>query len=260
MFEEFENLEQQQNVMNETGEVVENGIFHNILKGLKEVADVLENNEPISAEVFESLEGLEEYGEVSVTGNPFELAEILDYNQGDNEFGALGCCGLVSCSNFLQICGIDVSENEVVGYALENDLCVNDWFLPPEDKGGTTYKDLEAILDHYGVPSSTHWPCFTGSVDDIARAIDQGKAVAISVNAGHLWGDANFVGDGHSNHRITVTGAIRDANGEVVGLTVCDSGRGLESDACRILTKEQLKLCYEDVLGANAVISDRKVR
>lgn len=207
-------------------------------------------------QVYESLDGLEQYGEVIVTGSPFERAEMLDYEQGDNPYNAHGCCGLVSCSNFLNICGVDASESEIVGYAIRHDLCNHGFFVPPEDRGGTNDYQLESILEAHGVQVTAYSPENGGSIEDIAAAIDEGRAVTIGVNAGYLWNDAQYIYDGAANHQITVTGAVRNMEGEVVGLVICDSGRHLEGDACRVITKEELESCYTNAADSSAIISD----
>ena len=80
-----------------------------------------------------------------VCGDPFRLGEILDYQQGfDNPYGATGTCGLTSVSNICKMAGMDVTEPEVVEYAMENDQCIKD---DPKYHGE-------------GQRSATIWPCF----------------------------------------------------------------------------------------------------
>lgn len=195
-----------------------------------------------------------------VTGNPFENAERLDFSQGDNSYNAGGCCGLVSSSNFLNLCGLETTEEEVVEYAMENGLCANGFFMPSESVGGTGDFEIETIIESYGILVTAYDTYDGGSIEDIANAIDEGRAVTIGVNAGYLWNDPNCIDGGQANHQITVTGAVRNVDGEVIGLVICDSGRGLESDACRVVSKEEMELCYETVQGASAIITDNSVR
>ncbi len=256
MFEDFENLQQQ----NDTDFGEPTGILQKIIDYLEDFFDSSDEKSSESSEMYEYLNGLEEYGDVLVSGNPFERASDLDYNQGDNSFGAAGCCGLVSSANFLNLCGIEATEEEIVGFALENDLCNNGWFISPEDTGGTNDMQIEAVIESRGVPVTTYEIGEGGSVEDIADAVDSGRAVTIGINAGYLWNDANFIGDGSANHQITVTGAVRDNDGSVLGLVICDSGRGLESDASRVVTMEELHMCYTTVFGATAIMSDNAVR
>lgn len=233
----------------ETGEGVEAGIDYD---GIGE--------KMVDAEVRTDVENFE--GEdVIVIGNPFEVAENLDYKQGDNPYGARGDCGLTSCSNFLNLCGIEATEDDVVGFALENGLCANNPFASPEHVGGTNDAQLETILECYGVESSVYYPDDSrGSLEGIASAVEEGHAVMMGVNAGYLWDEPAYVDGGDVNHQITVTGAIRDTEGEVVGLTICDSGRGLEEDSCRVLSISELQDCYATAGGASVIISDEVVR
>ena len=85
-----------------------------------------------------------------VCGDPFRLGEVLDYQQGfDNPYGAFGTCGLTSIANICKMAGMDVSEPEVVQYAMEYGQCIKD--DPMFGGGGTTIgNDLE-ILSHFGV-------------------------------------------------------------------------------------------------------------
>lgn len=195
-----------------------------------------------------------------ITGNPFENAERLDFSQRDNSYRAGGCCGLVSSSNFLNLCGLETTEEEIVGYAMQNELCANGFFMPRESVGGTVDSEIETILENYGVPVTSYNTYNGGSIEDIADAIDDGRAVTIGVNAGYLWDEPNYIDGGHANHQITVTGAVRNIDGETIGLVICDSGRGLEGDACRIVSREAMELCYENAPGASAIITDNPVR
>ena len=231
-------------------------------------SDVKEDSftEPSYDEITDINKNIEVYSDVLgedvaiVTGKPFENTDKLDFSQGDNSYNAGGCCGLVSSSNFLNLCGLETSEEEVVGYAMENGLCANGFFMPSESVGGTGDYQIETILENYGVSVTVYDVYNGGSIEDIANAIDEGKVVTIGVNAGYLWNNMNYIDGGEANHQITVTGSIRNVDGEVIGLVVCDSGRGLESDACRVVSKEELELCYESVINASAIITDNSVR
>ena len=88
-----------------------------------------------------------------VCGDPFRLGEILDYQQGfDNPYGATGTCGLTSVSNICKMAGMDVTEPEVVEYAMENDQCIKD--DPKYHGGGTTIGNDLAVSG-----SCASWLC-----------------------------------------------------------------------------------------------------
>ncbi len=241
-------------------EKIREGSERNEMQELREKRDDYDDIKEINVELVESVEGLEQQPMV-VTGSPFEIAGSLDCTQGDNRYNVASDCGLVSCSNYLKLCGIEVSEDEIVGYALANNLCSRGYFSAPESWGGTNDQNLETILEHYGVGSSVFHPDEKrGSIEGIADAVECGHAVMIGVNAGCLWDDPNFVGDGRANHQITVTGTIRNESGELAALTVCDSGRSLGADSCRVVSVSDMQGFYAAIPGASAIISDRAVR
>ena len=199
-----------------------------------------------------------------VIGSPFEKIDQLDWSQGDNSYNALGCCGLASCANLLNIADIPCDEESIVGYAIENDLCNygDSWFDrlfgDPASDGRTDDLQIEQILEDHGL-SVTAYPSHSpeGSVDGLANAVESGHGVTIGVNAGMLWDDPNCYDMGQANHQITVTGTLRNPEtGELVGFCICDSGRGLESDACRSITREEMEACYGNAAYSTAIITD----
>ena len=214
----------------------------------------------INAELMTGIEG---FGDevMLVTGSPFEIAPALDCVQGDNSFQASSDCGLVSCSNYLNLCGIEADEDEVLAFALENNLCCWDPCGDPFDWGGTTCVQLEEILERYGMESSVYTPFESGgSLEGIAGAVESGHAAILGVNAGYLWNEPSCVENGQMNHWVTITGTVRDSSGELAAFTICDSGRGLESDSCRTVTVQELQACYTNAAYTSVVISDQAVR
>lgn len=202
--------------------------------------------------------------EALVTGSPFDNADKMDFNQGDNPFSASGNCGLVSIANTLSRGGFQVSENDVTGYAINSGQCVFDPNGPASENGGTDAVMRKNILAHFGVPSCIAGPRNGGNPEQLADAIDEGKGVLIGVNAGILWNDADYVdtflGMPKANHCISVTGAVRDANtGELKGFYVADSGRGLPGDANRYLTLEEFNDAYTNVMGSEANITTKPI-
>ncbi|MCR5783258.1 MAG: hypothetical protein K6G90_11065 [Clostridia bacterium] len=224
----------------------------------------LENMEAtLPYEYTDSLEGLNGEG-VMVAGRPPEaIAERLDYNQGDNPFRASGNCGLVSISNFLNLCGIETTENEVTEYAMEHNFCSNRFFAHRSDRGGTTTEMQMDILRHYDVQTKAELSIENGGTADaefVAQKIEQGHAVMCGGNAGYLWNNANAVGPGAANHEITCVEAVRDPETfELKGIVICDSGRGLESDSKRLLTPEEFNT-FINVEGGDVVYSTDPLR
>lgn len=197
--------------------------------------------------------------EAWVTGGPFDAADRMDIKQGDNPYHAAGNCGLVSICNTLRRAGMDVTENDVTKTAIDNGLCHYDPNGPPGENGGTNLEMRRQVLALFGIDSEICRPGCGGSLEDIAGAIDSGRGVVISVSADLLW-DEDMGGVGlfgpQSNHCVAVTGIARDAaTGEIAGVYIADSGRGLEGDACRYLTVGEFDEVYTNVWGTGANIT-----
>lgn len=151
-----------------------------------------------------------------VYDSPVETREILDLDQGKvPQFG--GTCGLCSCENVLRLAGLKVTEKEVVDYASENGLCVYRKSGMSGSNGGTSAEDRQQILQHFGL-ESTQMP---GSVENIAQAVSEGRGVIVSVRAGRLWYGFSFMPDFHA---VTVTSVKKDAQGNILGFYIADSG------------------------------------
>ena len=154
-----------------------------------------------------------------VFDHPKETGDILDSQQGKVD-GFKGTCGLVSCVNVLRMAGIDITEQDIVSYAstTKSDitgklLCESG--LNPMDNGGTSADDRREILEHFGVYSV----CLPADTDSIARYVEEGRGVIISVLCIKFYPSGRRKG----LHAVTVTSEKRDINGEIVGFYVCDS-------------------------------------
>ena len=221
------------------------------------------------SEIGETSEGLERalepqlmevpgMGEVLVGGNPYEIADKLDDNQGDNVLNALGDCGLVSVTNIAIQAGIDITEDDVVIAAVGNGLCSFSTDDDPCRNGGTSVYDRQILLDALGIPT-TIYGAEELDPDQIAELVEAGHGVNISVNAGYAWDDPDYIDNGASNHSIMVTGTVRDPeSGELLGLVVCDSGLPGESSAV-VLSVDTLGDAYTDALGASALVTDQPI-
>lgn len=195
-----------------------------------------------------------------VTGNPYGLANRIDYLQGDNSFRASGNCGLLSVRNMLARAGFEISEDEITKFAIENGLCVYDVFGEAAGNGGTTVLNRWKILNALGVQNDMVAPGSGGTLEDIADAVDSGRGVLISVNAGILWnyddGAPIVNGRPQINHCVSVTGIARDTEtGAIRGVYIADSGRGEPGDACRFLTTEEFHQVYTNAYGSAANIT-----
>lgn len=202
--------------------------------------------------------------EAWVTGDPHGCAVKMDFNQGDNPYNAAGNCGLVSICNMLRRADSNITEDDVTRCAITNGLCDYDPSGDASSNGGTTLEMRKDVLTKLGISSDIYPSNNGGSLETIADAIDSGKGVVISVNAGALWdcddGSPTFFGMARSNHCIAVTGIARDAStGEITGVYIADSGRGIPGDSCRYLTVNEFDEVYTDVLGSGANITNEPI-
>jgi hypothetical protein len=123
---------------------------------------------------------------------------------------------------------ITLTEGQVVQRAIDNQWCVTDPVKADYQRGGTNYRDQQALLDSYGIRNGI----IAGyNRQAIANLIKGGRGVIIAVNSGKLWNDAAYLDDGSTNHVVTVTGVACDAkSGAINGFYIADSGRGLVSE------------------------------
>lgn len=168
--------------------------------------------------------------------------ENVSYHQGQNDLGAYGTCGPTSIANSLNRVtdSSDYTENDVLHNAMDNNLCSKS--DDPFVKGGTTTEQVVSIIDNVKDPESNiHVEVYENdkalSVDDLASRLDDPDTVAmVGVDSATLWdkgGDVASTGlfqhnDAPSDHWITVDGPVRDADGNVTGFNVIDSGGGVD--------------------------------
>ena len=198
-----------------------------------------------------------------VFGNPIELGKNLDCIQGyDNEYGAFGTCGLNPVSNVCTIAGLDISEPDVVRYAMENDLCEKT--EPGVMGGGVTTGQTIKILEHYGIESHCEFSD-VATPERIAEAIEGGHGVIMGLNSGILqgrdWKVYNDAGEVEVTHYVTLTGTVRDAEtGELKGFYMCDSSAAQPDGAAMYTPLEKIKESYSDVNGAHIVVTNKPIR
>lgn len=158
-------------------------------------------------------------GDYSVFNTPEETGKVLDSCQGKLD-GFWGTCGCMSCVNILKLAGIDISEEELVTYAATHSnmsgesLCTYG-HADYAANGGTTSLDRKNILEAYGVKSEL----VPASIDNIFRAVGQGKGVIASVHADYLY-DGKISAD--DRHAIIIT-SVKYKNGKPYSIITCDS-------------------------------------
>lgn len=184
----------------------------------------VENAIPAPSDAPEAiLEPLPDGRLAAISGNP-EIKKQFTHPQGDNYLGYLGTCGIVSCEDVAKQQGITgVSEDGLVNLAAEKNLCVND-ASDPYQLGGTTDANRAEILSEIGIPNEM---VSASSLEELAGYIENNQSAIATVNAGVLWNDPNYLGNGLSNHAITVTGVARAPQaGDILGFFINDSGTG----------------------------------
>lgn len=148
-----------------------------------------------------------------IYNSPNETGAKLDAKQG-KVYGFLGTCGLVSAENLLRLAGLDVTEDDVVRLAAKRHLCTS--HRDPLSNGGTTAVERNEVLKRFGLETVD----IPATPYEVARYVEQGRGVILSVNADKLYYGVSFNG---ALHAITVTSVKRSPNGELLGFYICDS-------------------------------------
>ncbi|MCD7824117.1 MAG: hypothetical protein LUG86_08925 [Oscillospiraceae bacterium] len=227
---------------------------------VQDIDEIEDFNKILPMEVSSEVPGMEK---AIICGDPIRLGDELDFQQGfDNPYGAFGTCGLNAISNICHIGGKDVSEVEVVEYAMENGLCTRD--DPKFHGGGTTIGQQLRLLDHYGFPSHCEFSEVASS-ERLAAAIEGGHGVLLGLNSGLLqdreWKIYNDAGEITATHAVCLTGTVRDVEtGELKGFYLCDSSSQSPEGGRVFVTLEEFDECYSDVQGSYAVITDDPIR
>ena len=199
-----------------------------------------------------------------ICGDPISLGDILDHQQGyDNPYGSFGTCGPTSRANLCIIGGKEVTEPEVVEYAMENDLCVKN-----DEKfhgGGTTIGQQIALLEHFGFPSHCELANETATPERLASAIEGGHGVLLGLNSGVLqdreWKVFNDKGEIAATHAVCLTGTVRDPDsGNLVGFYLCDSSGQTPESGRTFVPMDKFLHSYSDAKGSFAVITNDPIR
>ena len=195
-----------------------------------------------------------------VCGDPIALGDILDGSQGyDNPYGAFGTCGLNAIANICVMAGLDVTEPQVVEYAMENDLCTRD--DPKLHGGGTTAMQQIKLLEHYGFPSHCELAQDGATKERLAAAVEGGHGVLLGLNSGVLqdrpWKIYNEDHEIVATHAVCLTGTVRDAD---TGFYMCDSSAQTPDAARTYVPVDKFDDCFGEIKGGFAVITDGPIR
>ncbi len=174
----------------------------------------------VRADVPYHLDVLPDGRETVVIGDVDTLSDY-GHEQGDNPFDFGGTCGLCSCEGILRQFGVEVTEADVVRYAIEHGLCSVEG--RSDMRGGTTVLDQARILSDFGVPAHHE---VHRTLTDLAASLEAGLGVIAELDCGVLWDDASCY-EGRPNHAVTAIGVARDPEtGQIQGFYVNDTGTG----------------------------------
>ena len=190
-----------------------------------------------------------------IFGDP--RAYPLDYRQGDAVDGFRGTCGLVAIANVVTQSGTSLGEGDVVFRAIANQWATLGDAVPAHVRGATTWSEQRNLLDSYGV---ANYLLHGFNAHAIANFIRSGRGVILAVDAGLLWKDPRWVGNGRVNHVVTLTGyAASSVDGALLGFFMTDSGRGLASDRNRYVTLAELNTAA-NVPGARCIYTAQAIK
>lgn len=168
-------------------------------------------------------------GEV-MGGAPVDRCELW-HEQGHNERGYQNDCALASTAEVLQDCGVPASENDIVERAVSDGRCDTRSADPRENGGVYDLESVQALLADYGVDASVEHP---PGPDLLAEYVDSGRGVVTGVSSAELWDGRHPVdprafaydslGRAATDHAVMVTGTLRDANGNLQGFVINDTG------------------------------------
>ena len=181
----------------------------------------------------------------------------LDYMQGDAVQNYQGTCALTSIANLITQTGRPTSESQIINLAIQNNWALNNPNLPAWQLGGSNVTQQQAILESYGIRNNVVMGYNESGVASLVRS---GRGVILGVNAGELWGDSAYNGNGSVNHAVTLTGAVyRETDGTLMGFYIADSGRGIVSDMTRFVDIETFRNAV-NVTGSYAIYTIAPVK
>lgn len=159
-------------------------------------------------------------GAAGTSGNPWVGDNVCNGAATGRSSGSTqqtyGNCGVESARQIVnQATGGNVAEDQLLNLALNNGWAGQD--PDPLQRGGTGPADREAILSSQGVQSVRQ----PQNLQNIERAVAEGRGVITSHDAGLLWNTSDSGG-----HAVLVTGVEYDANGNPVNVIINDTGAG----------------------------------
>lgn len=144
----------------------------------------------------------------------YPKANELDYSQGNAVADFQGTFALTAIANLLTQADRPTSEKNVIEVAIDNKGAVTDPTRPAYERGGSNFVQQQALLDSFGIRNAL----LAGyNEQGVANLVRSGRGVILAVNAGQLWNDPAYVGNGAVNHVVTITGAVyNEASGYAI--------------------------------------------
>lgn len=148
----------------------------------------------------------------TIYDHPFDDDGKHVYNQGSSFSEYLNTCGLCGCARIINKAGGKSSERSVVGFAVNHSpkMC--------RPQGFSSERDWINILHEAGIES--HFVS-TPNLDQLGEMVEKGHGVMIGVDAGILYGEPDYNGEGHA---IVIESVIRDKRtGIITDYVISDS-------------------------------------
>lgn len=174
---------------------------------------------------------------VSMFDHPRDVAAKGILNQGHNDLGIGGTCGLCSSGTVMNMGGNRFNETDVARYAKDRGLC--------NDSGGTSPQSRSSIISGMSdIPVDT---VQVSSINDLVGYIENGQGVIIGVEASLY--KPEWYGDYDSNdpkgHAMVLSSIVRDPNtNEILKYVVIDSNGTNAQEACQLVDPASLQRAF----------------
>ena len=156
------------------------------------------------------------FGAATVLIGEFAAAGAVTVFPGKQHFGN---CGVQSSQQLIhQATGQNPDENAILSLAIAGGYASDS--QDDHERGGTGAASRQALLKEYGVNSSI---TANPTNEQLGEALKDNRGVIAAVDAGALWGDSRFNGDGHA---VTITEGDFSETGELTHVYINDTGTG----------------------------------
>ncbi len=259
MFEDFENLEQQNEIEIERP----TNILQQILNSFEEITDSSATAEAVPEDIYDYLESINaEYSyekaelpngiireslvwetHSETAQDAYDFYNIEDATDAWHVQKYSDSCAVV-CQEFIleEYTGKEFEEDELVQCALENGWVV---------EGGTLPEDIGNILEYYGIETTTD---YDADFQDLENALNDGDRAIVGVYNMGLDNDyEGFYPAWSANHAIEVIG-IDKSNPDDIKVIVNDPG---VEDGCGKVIDYDVFMKAWDTSGGFMVTADR---